>query len=102
MDSPTAIIWVTMGGKTSPLASGSAIVSPSLILVRAFMIAYSIGLFPAVFEVIVKPSKIGTPLVIKVERVLENRATATFRNRIPNTGDLRTRLSIVNLPFSVA
>src|SRR5438046_5457062 len=46
--SPTLIIWHTMGGKTLLSMRGSAIVCPLAMLWRAFMMAYSTTLLPAV------------------------------------------------------
>src|SRR5882724_7000426 len=59
--SPTLIIWHTMGGKTLLSMSGSAIVCPFEMLWRAFMIAYSTTLLPAVRAVMVSASRMGTP-----------------------------------------
>jgi hypothetical protein len=67
-----------MGGNIPLRFNGSAIVSPSRILALAFRIAVSMVRFPEVLETILKPSRMGTPLLTRVPRVRENRATAIF------------------------
>jgi hypothetical protein len=47
-------------------------------LALAFMIAVSIVLFPAAFETMINPSKMGTPLLTRVPNVRENLATEIF------------------------
>src|SRR6266403_1977473 len=67
--SPTAIIWHTMGGNTLLSASGSAMVRPLEMLVRAVKIARSTTLLPAVRAVMLSASSIGTPDETSVQRV---------------------------------
>src|SRR5262245_3634878 len=90
-----------MGGKTLLSVSGSAIVWPPAMLARAFAIARSTTLLPAVREVIVSASRIGTPDEISVDSVRVTRAIAAFRMRSPNTGIFSMRPSIRYWPFSV-
>jgi hypothetical protein len=52
--------------------------------------------------VISRPSRIGTPEEMRVERVRQNRATAIFCIRIPKIGALRTTLSTTRRPPWVA
>ncbi len=100
MASPTATIWVTIGGNTLLSASGSAIVFPSLMLTRALMIASSMILFPAVFATMSMLSRMGTPLLTIVPRVRENRATAIRCSREPTTGSRSRRRSTFLRPVS--
>src|SRR4030042_4239544 len=83
VDSPTEIIWMTMGGKIPLRFKGSAIVSPSRMLALALRMAVSMVLFPEALETIFNPSKMGTPLLIRVPNVLENPAPAIFFNNGP-------------------
>jgi hypothetical protein len=78
VDSPTEIIWMTIGGKIPLRLRGSAMVSPSRILDLALRMAVSMVLFPEAFETMLKPSKMGTPLLTSVPNVRENRATEIF------------------------
>ncbi len=75
-----------MGGKTLLRVNGSAIGSPSRMLVRAFRTACSTTLLPAVLATISSAVKIGTPERTRVERVRAKRAMATFRNNVPRMG----------------
>ena len=52
------------------------------------MMASSMIALPAVRAVISRPSRIGTPEEIRVERVRQNCATAIFRMRMPKIGRL--------------
>ena len=99
--SPTEIIWVTMGGKTPEIFSGSASVLPSVTEARHWSTAFSTTLLPAVVAVMRSPSRIGTPDCTRVPSVRVKRATATFRRRRPKTGTFSNRASMVDLPFSV-
>jgi len=82
-------------------ASGSAIVLPSLMLPRAFTIASSMILLPAVFETMSMLSRMGTPLLTIVPRVREKRATAIRWRRDPITGSRRSSRSQFRLPVSL-
>ena len=99
--SPTPIICVTIGGKTAVSFSGTAIVSPRSMLFRVTMIASSTIALPAVFAVISRPSRIGTPELMSVDSVRQKRATAILRRMLPSTGSLREILSIVRRPLSL-
>ncbi len=55
-------------------------------LLRVTMIASSTIALPAVFAVISRPSRIGTPELISVDSVRQNRATAILRRMLPSTG----------------
>ncbi len=99
--SPTEIIWVTMGGNTPEILSGSARVLPSVTAARHWSTAFSTTLLPAVAAVMRRPSRIGTPDCTSVPSVRVKRATATFRMSGPKIGTLSTRASMVDLPFSV-
>src|SRR4030042_3956338 len=101
VDSPTEIIWMTIGGKRALRFKGSAMVSPSRMLALAFIMAISMALFPEVLETILNHSKMGTPLLTRVPNVRENRATAIFLNKGPNTGKLKRRRSTTAFPLSV-
>jgi hypothetical protein len=101
VDSPTEIIWITMGGNIPLRFRGSAMVSPSRILALAFRIAVSMVLFPEVFETMLNPSRIGTPLLTSVPKVREKRATEIFCKRAPMTGNFKRRRSMTAFPFSV-
>ena len=57
---------------------------------------------PAVFAVISRPSRMGTPEVISVESVRQNRATAILRMMSPSTGSFSTMRSTTRRPPSVA
>src|SRR5205823_4942836 len=98
---PTAIIWQTMGGNTLLSVSGSAIVRPLEMLVRAVKIAFSTTLLPAVRAVMLRASRIGTPDEMSVPSVRVKRATADFRMSAPKTGTLSIVRSIAKRPFSV-
>src|SRR5207237_961412 len=74
--SPTPIICVTMFGNTPDSRSGSTMVRPSSIAFRTFIRASSSTALPDVRAVMLNPSRIGTPEVIRVPRVRVNRATA--------------------------
>ena len=50
------------------------------------MIASSTIALPAVLAVISRPSRIGTPELISVDSVRQNRATAILRMMLPSTG----------------
>src|SRR5438874_2380848 len=99
--SPTLIIWHTMGGKTLLSMSGSAIVCPLEMLCRAFMMACSTTLLPAVRAVMVSASRMGTPEETSVPRVRVKRATADFRMRGPKIGTRSRARSIATWPCSV-
>src|ERR1700739_4959919 len=99
--SPTAIICVTMPGNTCESFSGSVSDLPSSSDLRTLINACSTTALPAVFAVISKPSRIGTPLEIKVPSVRVNRATAIFLIKMPNTGSFNMIESSTSLPPGV-
>ena len=101
VDSPTAIICVTIGGNTFALDSGSAMVCPSETPCLTPITAFSITLLPAVLAVMFRPSRMGTPLLMRVPSVRVNFATATFLKRTPTMGSNNIILSITFLPISV-
>src|SRR5215470_14292487 len=84
--SPTAIICVTMPGKTCESFKGSVSDLPSSSDFLTLLRACSTTALPAVFAVMSKPSRIGTPLEIRAPSVLVNRATAILRIKMPITG----------------
>jgi len=98
VDSPTAIICVTILGKTWLCAKGSAMVFPPLMLTRAFMSVSSITLLPEVLAQMDSPSRRGTPLDNSVPSVRVNLATEAFLIKSPTIGTLRRNLSICILP----
>ena len=55
-------------------------------LLRVTMTASSTIELPAVFAVISRPSRIGTPELISVDRVRQKRATAILRMMMPRIG----------------
>ena len=57
---------------------------------------------PAVLAVISRPSRIGTPDVISVDSVRQNRATAILRMMSPRIGSFSTMPSTTRRPRSVA
>ena len=82
--------------------SGAEIVSPRSMLLRVTMIASSTIALPAVFAVISRPSRIGTPELIRVDSVRQKRATAILRMMLPSTGIFSTSRRSTRRPFSVA
>ena len=58
------------------------------------MIASSTIALPAVLAVISRPSRIGTPELISVDSVRQNRATAILRMMLPSTGSFSVVPSI--------
>ena len=68
-------------------------------LLRVAMIASSTIALPAVFAVISRPSRIGTPELISVDSVRQNRATAILRRMLPRTGIFSTIASTTRRPF---
>ena len=70
-------------------------------LLRVTMIASSTIALPEVFAVISSPSRIGTPELISVDRVRQNRATAILRMMLPKTGAFSMPLSTTCRPESV-
>src|ERR1700747_1315599 len=99
--SPTAIICVTMPGNTCESFSGSVSDLPSSSDVRTLTNACSTTALPAVLAVMSKPSRIGTPLEIKVPSVRVKRATAIFLIRMPSTGSFNMIESSTSLPPGV-
>ena len=83
--------------------------APAIGIAAAFGVALSMNAstaakydeFKKEFETISSELSIGTPLLVSVESVLVNFATATFFKRIPNTGKLSFILSKLYRPFSV-
>src|SRR5258708_36921320 len=72
--SPTAIICVTMPGKTVDSFKGSVSDLPSSRDLRTWNSAFSTTALPDVLAVISNPSRIGTPEEIKVPSVRVNRS----------------------------
>ena len=67
------------------------------------MIASSMIALPAVFAVISRPSRIGTPELISVDSVRQKRATAILRMMLPSTGSFSVDLRrSTRRPLSVA
>ena len=99
--SPTLIICVTMAGNTFVSFKGAEIVSPRSMLVRVTITASSTIELPEVFAVISRPSRIGTPELINVDNVRQNRATAIFRRMFPSTGAFSIAASTTRRPASV-
>ncbi len=90
-----------MGGKTLEAFSGSAMVLPSAMLARVRITASSTTLFPAVRAVISRPSRMATPLEMRVPSVRVNLATATLRMSSPKTGAFKSSESITLRPLGV-
>ena len=61
-------------------------VRPSSMALRTFISASSSTALPEVRAVMLRPSRIGTPEVIRVPRVRVKRATAILRSSMPSTG----------------
>src|SRR5579864_568566 len=99
--SPTAIICVTIPGKTADSFNGSVSDLPSSSDLRTWNSARSTTALPDVLAVISRPSRIGTPEEINVPSVRVNRATAILRIRMPRTGSLRIVASIAYRPPGV-
>ena len=91
-----------MGGNTLVSLSGWAIVSPRSMLLRVDMIASSTMMLPAVLAVISRPSRIGTPELMSVASVRQNRATAILRRMPPSTGAFSNTASMSRRPPGVA
>ena len=70
-------------------------------LFRVTMMASSTTALPAVFAVISRPSRIGTPELMSVERVRQKRATAILRMMFPSTGIFSVVASTTRRPFGV-
>ena len=68
-------------------------VRPSSIALRTFISASSSTALPEVLAVMLKPSRIGTPEVIRVPRVRVKRATAIFLQQHPMNGMCSSILS---------
>ena len=66
------------------------------------MMESSIIALPAVFAVISRPSRIGTPEEMSVASVRQNLATATFFSSSPRIGSLSMMRSITRRPPWVA
>ena len=66
--------------------SGAAIVSPRSMRLRTVRMAPSMMALPDVLAVMSRPSRIGTPELISVDSVRQNRATATFLKIMPSSG----------------
>ncbi len=77
-------------------------VSPRSMRPRACFTAVSTTALPDVFAVMSRPARIGTPELIKVLRVRQNRATATFRRMGPTRGIRRRIESTRRRPSGVA
>src|SRR5207244_12611688 len=88
-----------MLGKTPDSLNGSTIVRPSSIAFRTFIKASSRTALPDVRAVIAKPSRMGTPDVIRVPKVRVKRATAILRSSMPRIGRLSKSLSKAYLPL---
>ncbi len=67
-------------------------VRPSSIALRTFIKASSSTALPEVLAVMLKPSRIGTPDVIKVPRVRVKRATAIFLQKHPQNRHVQQHL----------
>ena len=67
-------------------------------LVRVFWMASSMMALPAVFAVMSRPSRIGTPEASSVDSVRQNRATATLRRMLPRIGSFSTIASMMRRP----
>ena len=81
--------------------SGAEIVSPRSMLLRVSITASSTMALPAVRAVMSRPSRIGTPELMSVARVRQNRATAILRRMSPRIGSLSITPSTTRLPPSV-
>ena len=95
-------LYCGYGHFSAPLAKRTGVTTADLeMLWRAFMIAYSTTLLPAVRAVMSSASRIGTPEETSVPSVRVKRATADFRMSEPKTGTRRRARSIMTWPFSV-
>ena len=77
-------------------------VSPRSMLLRVTITASSMIELPAVFAVISRPSRIGTPEAMSVDSVRQNRATAFFLKMSPIMGALSANESTMWWPPLVA
>ena len=73
-------------------------VRPSSMALRTFISASSSTALPEVRAVMARPSRMGTPEVIRVPRVRVKRATAIFLSSIPMTGACNRILSVAYRP----
>src|SRR5256885_16489532 len=71
VSSPTAVIWTTMGGNRPLDCRGTAILSPSRMLLRTLSMACDTTLFSTALATTSSACMIGTPLLISVPRVRE-------------------------------
>src|SRR2546422_921991 len=91
VSSPTAVIWTTMGGNRPLDCRGTAILSPSRMLLRTLSMACDTTLFSTALATTSSACMIGTPLLISVPRVRVKREMVTFRMYI-NTSAGRGRV----------
>jgi hypothetical protein len=96
-----AIICATMFGNMSVAFKGSTKLSPRSTPERTFMIAASTRTLPAVFAVISRDWRIGTPDESKVESVRVKRAMAILRSTCPMIGSFSSSPSSVLRPPGV-
>ena len=99
--SPISTIFTTMASHIFDSFSGLAILSPSRMLSCILFTALLIATFPVTFLTLFRASRIGTPLDIRVARVLANLETTDLFISLPNTGILNFSLSIINLHISI-
>ena len=71
--------------------SGTEIVSPRSMLLRVTMHRVLDDGVAGGLAVISRPSRIGTPELISVDSVRQNRATAILRRMLPSTGSFSSR-----------
>jgi hypothetical protein len=90
-----------MLGNTPETSRGWEMFSPPEMLVRAVIIASATTLLPAVFEVILSPSRMATPLYTSVPSVLVKRAMAILRWSCPKMGIDSLIWSMTRWPLSV-
>src|SRR4051812_47766719 len=94
-------MWTTIEGNTGASLSGADIEPPERIDSMTSPMAFSTTLLPAVWPVISMAWRIGTPAVVRAERVRDQRASATFWTMSPILNGIRSRkASHWGRPFS--
>src|SRR6266542_6026060 len=86
VSSPTAIIWITVFGKTPSLRKGAARESPPRVSSATREISCASTRFPMVFSTIFSAGNRDTPLFTSVPRVRAKRLKAAARKTEPITG----------------
>src|SRR5947199_287421 len=86
VSSPTAIIWITVFGKTPSLRKGAARESPPRVSSATREISFASTRLPMVFSTIFSAGNRETPLFTSVPRVRAKRLKAAARQTEPKTG----------------